>query len=122
LEGAIVLSGFDGDTPVFTVSGLKVSKRGGGTGGGKPSATQPRPFVDSLENRVFGQLTKWAEENVGLDTLADLSDEHEVELSYSDKTGNLSSKNLAKLLKLADRISDSPVTADEQATFEASKE
>lgn len=121
LEGAIVLSGFDNDTFCFTVSGLTVSKRGGGTGGGKPAANQPRPYVDSNGDRVFGQLTVWAEKNVGLNTLVDLSAEHEVELSYSDKTGKLKSKNLAKLLKKAGEITDSEVTAEETETFEASK-
>lgn len=121
LEGAIVLSGFDNDTFCFTVSGLAISKRGGGTGGGKPAANQPRPYADSHGDRVFGQLTVWAEENVGLDILVDLSAEHEVELSYSDKTGKLKSKNLAKLLKKAGEITDSEVTAEETETFEASK-
>lgn len=121
LEGAIVLSGFDGDTLTFTVTGLKVSKRGGGTGGGKPAANQPRPFVDSVGDRIFGQLTVWAEDNVGLDTLADLSAEHDVELSFSEKTDKLTSKNLVKLLKAAGEITDSEVTADETETFEASR-
>jgi len=122
LEGLVVLSGFDSDTPTFTVAGLKVSKRGGGTGGGKPSATQPRPYVDEDNERIFGQLPKWAEDKVGLAELEELSEEHEIDLSYSAKTGKLGSKNLAKLLLKAELISKSEVTADELATFEASRD
>ena len=121
LEGRIVLSGFFLDSPMYTVEGLKRSKRVGGTGGGKPAANQPRPFVDSVGDRIFGQLTKWAEDNVGLDILAELSEEHDIELSYSDKTGNLTSKNLVKLLKAAGEITAQAVTADEHAAFDADK-
>jgi len=121
LEGQIVLSGFDSDTLVFTVGGLKVSKRGGGTGGGKPAANQPRPYVSDGE-RILGQLPKWAEENVGLAELEELSEEHEIDLSYSAKTGKLGSKNLAKLLLKAELIEKSEVTAEEQAAFEATRD
>jgi len=118
LEGHIVVSGFDMGHMAFTVLGLKVSKRGA-TGGGKPAANQPRAFVDSDGNRLFGQLPKWAEESVGLEELEELSDEHDIELSYSAKSGKLGSKNLAKLLLKAELIEKRDVTADEQASFEA---
>jgi hypothetical protein len=85
-----------------------------GTGGGKPAKLQPSGYVDSEGDRIFGALTDWTRDN--------LSESEQKEAGAFRPNGKFrTGASLAKALVKAEVIVAKAVTAEETATFEASK-
>jgi len=59
-------------TPELTLEVTLPTVRKGGTGGGKPGATQPRPFADSSGERILGPVTTWLDANYTAQLQADM--------------------------------------------------
>jgi hypothetical protein len=50
--------------PDMTLEVTLPTVRKGGTGGGKPAADAPQPYLDSEGDRILGPLTVWAKANL----------------------------------------------------------
>jgi len=79
-----------------------------GTGGGKPAANAPQPYVDSAGDRIVGPLTNWTKDNL---SEADQKTHGCFRPNGKFRTG----ASLAKALIKAEVISASPVPAEDTA-------
>ena len=83
-----------------------------GTGGGKPAATEPQPYLDSSGDRILGPLTTW--------TKANLSASEQKDAGCFRPNGKFrTGASLAKALIKAERITASPVPAKVETETEA---